>query len=154
MAGLGQNEMEAQGRHAVAGPVERQVRRRFGVWTGRHGVVVLRVALDGKALCDPCFDVAAKDAGRLAECWTDGREDSVAVACGFAALWAAEPDLTARRNALPRCVVVFSGCGETARRLDEQRRSNVLAILSWTCIQAGRLEADHWLGSGAFRCLT
>ena len=47
MADLGRNEMEAQGRHAVAGPVERQVRRRFRAWTEREGVVVLRLALDG-----------------------------------------------------------------------------------------------------------
>ena len=63
---MGQNEMEAQGRHAVAGPVERQVRRWFGAWTERGGPVVLRLALDGKALCGPCVDVAARRADRLA----------------------------------------------------------------------------------------
>ena len=73
MAGLGQNEMEAQGRYAVAGSVERQVRRRFGAWTERDGLVVLRRALVGKALCDPCVDIAARGADRLAVRWTCAR---------------------------------------------------------------------------------
>jgi len=72
---LGQNEMEAQGRHAVAGPVERHVRRRFGAWTERNHFVVLRLALDGKAFCYPCVYLAARVADRLAARWTGARAD-------------------------------------------------------------------------------
>ena len=75
MADLGQNEMEAQGRHAVAGPVERQVRQRFGAWTERDGLVLLRLALDGNALCDTCVDIAARGADRLAARWIGARAD-------------------------------------------------------------------------------
>ena len=66
--------MEAQGRHAVAGPVERQVRRRFGAWTERDRLVVLRRALDGKVPCHPCIGVATKDADRLVACTGLARE--------------------------------------------------------------------------------
>ena len=80
MAGLGQNEMEAQGRYAVAGPVERQVRRRFGAWTERNRLVVLRLALDGKALCDPCVYLAARVVHGLAARWTGARADRAEMA--------------------------------------------------------------------------
>jgi len=77
---LGQNEMGAQGRQAVAGPVERQVRQRFGAWAEREGLVVLRRALDGKVPCHPCVGVATKDADRLAACWTCARADRAELA--------------------------------------------------------------------------
>ena len=80
MAGLGQNEMEAQGRHAVAGPVERQVRRRFGAWTERNRLVVLRLAVDGKSLCNPCVFLAARGADRFAARWTSARADRAEMA--------------------------------------------------------------------------
>ena len=77
---MGQNEMEAQGRHAVAGPVERQVRRRFGAWTERNRLVVLRLALEGKVLCYPCVYVAARGADRLAARWTGALADRAEMA--------------------------------------------------------------------------
>ena len=77
---MGQNEMEAQGRHAVAGPVERHVRQRFGAWTERDRLVVLRLALDGKALCYSCVYVAARGADRLAARWTGARADRAEMA--------------------------------------------------------------------------
>ena len=81
-------------------------------------------------LCDPCVDVAAKDVDRLAECGTDGRDDSVAVAFGFAALWAVGLDSTARHVELGRYIVVFFGCRKAERHFDAQRRSIVLVGLS------------------------
>ena len=72
--------MEAQGRHAVAGPVERQVRRRFRAWAEREGLVVLGRAFDGKVPCHLCIGVATKDADRLAACGTCARADRAELA--------------------------------------------------------------------------